>query len=131
MNTNFLNAPNFDLSYRYSIQDSDQGNSRNKFYTHSPRINFDALIFKTLTFRSNFTYNLYKSETSTLNIYRSLDASMAYRKSQDSKWELELKGSNLLNAGSETSSSIGTYFVSTTENFIQPRFVTLRVRYTL
>ncbi|MCK0130049.1 carboxypeptidase-like regulatory domain-containing protein [Flavobacteriaceae bacterium F08102] len=131
VNTNFLTAPNFDLSYRYSIQDSDQGNRRTKFYTHSPRINFDALIFKAFTFRSNFSYNLTKNETETLNIYRSLDASLAYRKDQDSKWELELKGSNLLNAGTESNTSIGTYFVSFTENFIQPRFVTLRVRYTI
>jgi len=131
MNSNFRDAPNFNLSYNYSIQDADQGDSRSKLYTHSPRINFDALIFKVLTFETNFTYSVNKNEESTLNINRSLDMTLAYRKNQDSKWEFELKGSNLLNAGTELRSRIADYYVSYTENFIQPRFVTLRVRYSL
>ena len=32
LRTNFINAPNIDISYRYLIQDNDLGSSRTKFY---------------------------------------------------------------------------------------------------
>ena len=36
LRTNFREAPNFELGYRYSIQDNDQGASRTKFFTKAP-----------------------------------------------------------------------------------------------
>ncbi|MBJ2174783.1 TonB-dependent receptor [Aureibaculum sp. A20] len=131
VNSNFTEAPNFDLSYSLRIADNDQGASRTKYYTHSPSIDFDALLFKKLTFRTEFSYNLYRDENSTLNKYQFWDASLAYRKNNDSKMEYELKATNLLDATSQSQASAGTFSVSSSEYFIQPRYITLRLIYNI
>ncbi len=131
LSSNFRNAPNFEFGYRYSIQNSDQGSSRTKFYTKAPSVEFDALIFKAFTFRTNFSYNNFSDEEKTLNDYEFWDASLAYRKNKDSKWEYEIKASNLLDTKSQNQSSSSAFSVSATEYFIQPRFITFRLRYEL
>jgi len=129
--TNFKTAPNVELSYRHTIQDNDQGATRSKFYTKAPSINFDALIWKVLTFKTEYTYNNFSDEFKTLNSYQFWDASLAYRKNQDSKWEFELKASNLLDTRSQTNSNISSFSTSVTDYYIQPRFLTARVIYSL
>ncbi|MDO6759127.1 TonB-dependent receptor [Tamlana sp. 2_MG-2023] len=129
--TNFREAPNFELGYRYSIQDNDQGTSRTKFYTNAPSINFDALIFKTFTFKTNYSHNRFSDESKTLNTFEFWDASLSYRKNKDSKWEYELKATNLLDTQSQNTSNSNNISVSVTEYYIQPRFVTFRLRYDL
>ncbi|MGZ0015309.1 carboxypeptidase regulatory-like domain-containing protein [Yeosuana sp. AK3] len=131
LGTNFREAPNFEIGYRYTIQDNDQGSSRTKFYTKAPSIEFDALIFKSFTFKSEYTYNNFSDENRTINDYEFWDASLAYKKNKDSKWEYELKASNILDTKSQNTSNAGSISVSATEYFIQPRFVTLRLRYEL
>lgn len=129
--TNFRNAPNFEIAYRYGIQDNDQGFNRTKFYTNSPSISFDALLFKTLTFKTEYTYTNFSNEDRTINSFQFWDASLAYRKNRDSKWELELKASNLLDTKSQNQSSSSAISVSAREYFIQPRYTTFRIRYNL
>lgn len=131
LGTNFREAPNFEIGYRYTIQDNDQGSSRTKFYTKAPSIEFDALIFKSFTFKTEYTYNNFSDENRTINDYEFWDASLAYKKNKDSKWEYELKASNILDTKSQNTSNAGSISVSATEYFIQPRFVTLRLRYEL
>lgn len=129
--TNFKTAPNVEVSYRHTIQDNDQGSTRSKFYTNAPSINFDALIWKVLTFKTEYTYNNFSDEYKTLNSYQFWDASLAYRKDQDSKWEFELKASNLLDTRSQTNSNTSSISTSVTDYYIQPRFLTARVIYSL
>ncbi len=131
LSTNFRNAPNFDFGYRYTIQDNDQGATRSKFFTHAPSVDFDALIFKTLTFRTDYTFNDFRNEDSSINSYEFWNASLAYRKNADSKFEYELKATNLLDTKSQNNTSNGNISVSTTEYFIQPRFITARIIYSL
>ncbi len=129
--TNFKKAPNVEVSYRHTIQDNDQGSTRSKFYTKAPSINFDALIWKVLTFKTEYTYNNFSDEYKTLNSYQFWDASLAYRKGQDSKWEFELKASNLLDTRSQTNSNTSSISTSVTDYYIQPRFLTARIIYSL
>jgi len=131
LRTNFKTAPNVELSYKHTIQDNDQGSTRSKFYTKAPSINFDALIWKVLTFKTDFTYNNFSDEYTTLNSYRFWDASLAYRKDQDSKWEFELKATNLLDTRSQTNSNTSNISTSVTDYYIQPRFLTARIIYSL
>ena len=131
LRTNFREAPNFELGYRYSIQDNDQGTQRTKFYTKAPSVKFDALILKSFTFKTDYTYNNFSDEEKTINSYEFWDASLAYRKDENSKWEYEIKASNLLNTRSQNQSSVSTISVSATEYYIQPRFLTFRIRYEL
>lgn len=129
--TNFRNAPNVELAYRYSISDNDQGQSRTKFYTKAPSVEFDAYIWKKLTFRSDYSYNNFSNEEGTINDYQFLNASLSYRKNEDAKFEYEIKATNLLNARSQNQSNNNAISVSATEYFIQPRFITFRLRYEL
>ena len=131
LRTNFRTAPNVSLGYSYTIADSDQGSSRNKFYTKAPSISFDAYIWDAVTFKTNFSYNEFSNEDSVQNIYKFWDASLAYRKDRDSKWEYEIKTTNLFNTASQSQSSVNDFSVSSTEYFVQPRFLTFRAIYTL
>lgn len=131
LRTNFREAPNVTLGYRYGIQDSDQGSTRTKFFTKTPSVEVDALILKTLTLRTDFAYNNFSNKDRTLNDYKFWNASLAYRKDKDAKLEYAIKATNLLNTKSQSQSSTGNISVSATEYFIQPRFVTFRVIYSL
>ena len=131
LRTNFREAPNVTVGYRYGIQDSDQGSRRSKFYTHTPSLEVDALILKTFTFRTDFSYNNFSNSDKTLNEYEFWNASLSYRKNKDAKLEYAVKATNLLNTKSQSQSNTSNISVSATEYFIQPRFVTFRVIYSL
>lgn len=131
LRTNFKTAPNIEVSYVYGINDNDQGATRNKFFTSAPSVEFDALIFKTLTFRTDYTYNNLSDEDGTLNTFEFLNASLSYRKNKDAKLEYEIKATNLLDTQIQAQSNSNNFSVSSNEYFIQPRFVTFRMIYSL
>ena len=129
--TNFRTAPNLDLSYRYSIQDNNLGQNSTKFYTKSPTIELDALFLKSFTFRTDYSFNDFSDETGTINTFEFWNASLSYRKDEDAKFEYELRATNLLDTRSQNQSNAGNVSVSATEYFIQPRYITFRVRFEL
>ena len=129
--TNFRTAPNLDVSYRYSIQDNNLGENSTKFFTKSPTVELDALFLKSFTFRTDYSYNDFSDEKGTINTFEFWNASLSYRKDEDAKFEYEIKATNLLDTRAQSQSSAGTVSVSATEYFIQPRFITFRVRYEL
>ncbi|MEY8847986.1 carboxypeptidase regulatory-like domain-containing protein [Psychroserpens sp. XS_ASV72] len=131
LRTNFREAPNVEVSYRYGINNNKQGGTNTTFFTHAPTIEFDAYIWKTITFRTDFTYNETRDKSRSLNDNELWNASLSYRKDKDAKMEYELKGTNLLNTQSRFNTSQGNFSVSATEYFIQPRFLTFRVIYSL
>jgi len=132
LSSNFREAPNFEVGYRYTISDNDQGMSRTKFFTKAPSISFDALIFKKFTFKTEYTYNSFTDDADTVdNTWEFWDAFLSYRKDKDAKWEFEVKATNLLNTITQSNSSAGAFSVSASEYFIQPRYLTFRVRYSL
>jgi hypothetical protein len=131
LRTNFKTAPNVELSYAYGISDNDQGATRNKFYTSAPSIDFDALILKSFTFRTDYSYNRLSDEDGKINSFEFWNASLSYRKNKDAKLEYEIKATNLLDTKSQAQSNNSTISVSSTEYFIQPRFVTFRMIYSL
>ncbi|MCK7590378.1 TonB-dependent receptor family protein [Subsaxibacter sp. CAU 1640] len=131
LRTNFKTAPNVELSYEYTISDNDQGSRRNKFFTNAPSIELDALILKTFTFRTDYSYNNLSDEDGTINSFEFWNASLSYRKDKDAKLEYQIKATNLLDINTQSQSSNSNISVSTTDYFIQPRFVTFRLIYSL
>ncbi|SDR69465.1 CarboxypepD_reg-like domain-containing protein [Polaribacter sp. KT25b] len=133
LSTNFTKAPNVSLGYSLSL--SDQNNSSRpatvKGVTNAPSIGFDAYIWNSLTVRSDFSYNEVKQDGVVANSFKIWDATLAYRKDKDAKWEYELVGSNLLATGSRSTVSTSNIAFTVNETFILPRFVSLRVRYQL
>lgn len=131
--TNFTKAPN--VSLRYNLNFNDQSNTARavdiKTISHVPSINFDAYIWNSLTVKSDFSYNETRQEGSVINSFQIWNATLAYRKDRDAKFEYELVGSNLLATGSEVSVNQNIVSFNINERFILPRFVSLRVRYQL
>lgn len=130
LRTNFREAPNVSLRYDYSEQDNDLGTTRTKFVTNAPSIEFDAYLWKSVTFKTDYSYTN-QSNAGNSNSFQNWNASLAYRKDRDAKWEYELIATNLLDIDSQVTNSSTNISVRGTEFFIQPRFVTFRLRYTL
>ena len=129
--TLFKNAPNVEAGMKYSISETNIGSLETKYFTESPFVELDALILKSFTFRTNYSTTKFKDQNAILNNYKFFDASLSYRADQDSKWEFEIRATNLLDTKSQSQSNVSNISVSTTEYFIQPRFITLRLIYTL
>lgn len=129
LRTNFRVAPNLRLRYRYSVTDNNLGTSTTKFITNAPSIDFDAYIWKSVTFKTEYTYTNQSSSVQPSQSFETWDASLAYRKDRDAKWEYEIKATNLLDIDSRIRNSANNLAVFNSETFIQPRFVTFRIRY--
>ena len=65
------------------------------------------------------------------NSFQTWKASVSYRKNKDAKWEYELKATNLLDIDARVTNGANNLSVFSSELFIQPRFVTFRLRYDL
>ena len=131
LRTNFREAPNVSLQYRYSVSENDQGSNTTKFITNAPSIEFDAYIWNSLTFRTDFSYTEQDSGNGDPQSFKTWNASLGYRKNQDAKWEYSLRASNLLDIDSNISNGAGAISVFSSETFVQPRFITFRLTYTL
>ena len=127
--TNFRVAPNISLRYRYSISNNIQGARETKFITKAPSINFDAYIIEKFTLKTNYSYNTQDQVGGKSQSFQLWDFSFAYRKDKDSKWEYELKASNILNISSQIRNSANSVSVFNSSTFIQPRFITFRFIY--
>lgn len=128
--TNFREAPNVRFRYNYTITDNDQGSNFTRFITHAPSVRFDAYIWDALTFITDFTYSEQQTGDAR-DIRKTWDASLRYRKNRDAKWEYSLRASNILNIASNINNGASNISVFSQETFIQPRFITLRLTYTL
>ena len=129
--TLFKNAPNIEAGIKYSVSETNIGSLETKYFTESPFVELDALILKSFTFRTNYSTTKFKDQNTVLNNYKFFDASLSFRTDNESKWEFEVKATNLLDTKSQSQSSVSNISVSTSEYFIQPRFITLRLIYTL
>ena len=131
LRTNFRQAPNVRFRYAYSITENEQGSSSTRFVRNSPSLEFDAYIWDAVTFKTDYTYTNQDDGSGDSVSFQTWDASLAYRKNRDAKWEYEIRASNLLDIDSQVSNGANNLSVFTSETFIQPRLVTFRVIYTL
>ena len=90
-----------------------------------------AYIVEKFTLRSNYSYNVQEQVGANSQSFQIWNASLSYRKDKDSKWEYEAKATNLLNISSQVRNSANTISVFNATTFIQPRFITARVVYSL
>ena len=143
--TFFTNAPSIDFdayiwkaftlksNYSYNTL-SDKTGQLNSFQTWdaslSYRKNKDAR-WEYVTFRTDYTYTNQRAKGGDSDSFETWNASLSYRKDRDAKWEYEVRASNLLNIDSRLSNSANNLFVASSETFIQPRFITFRLRYVL
>ena len=129
--TNYLKAPNVNLRYRYSVSNNIQGSRKTTFVTNSPSIEFDAYIWKSITFRTDYSYTNQSSDDGNSQSFQNWNATLSYRKNNDAQWEYEIKATNLLDIDSQVRNNANNFSVFSSETFIQPRFITFRFVYNL
>ena len=129
--TNFKNAPNFEVGYNRSINNYQNGNSDRTFFTDRPFANLDVKFLKGFTFTADWSYYNYKDKEDTVkNEYSFFEASLRYQK-PESSWEFRLDGTNLLNVDALNNDSFNENFSTTTQYFVMPRIVMFSVKYNL
>ena len=131
LRTNFKKAPNVSLKYKYTVSTNNQGPNETTFYTSAPSIDFDAYIWKSVTLKTDYTYTNQSLRGGNSDNFQTWNASISYRKNRDTKWEFEVVATNLLDIDSKVSNTATNLFVSESRIFIQPRFITFRLRYEL
>ncbi|MCM4151835.1 TonB-dependent receptor [Arenibacter sp. N53] len=129
--TNFRNAPNLELGYRYSVNNYDNGGRATTYYTSSPFAKFDASFLKSFIFTLDYDYYNYRDKENTIdNTYSFLEGNLSYQK-KDSPWEFGIKGTNLLDTSTLNRDSTNELYFTTSSYFIQPRYVLFTVKYDL
>ena len=123
--TNFKVAPNVRLRYRYSLINNNQGNRETQFVVKSPSVEFDAYILEKITLLSEYSYTQ-QDFGDDKQSFQSWDTSITYRKGKDSKWEFQIKATNILNIDKQVRNSANNLSVFNSLTFIQPRFLTCR-----
>ncbi|MBU2949024.1 TonB-dependent receptor [Zobellia uliginosa] len=131
LSTNFKNAPNLELGYRYTVNNYENGNLETTYYTSRPYARFDAAFLKNFIFTVDYDYYNYTDRESTIdNRYSFLESNLTYQK-KDSRWEYGIKGTNLLNTTTLNRDSTNDLFFTTQTYFVQPRYMLFSVKYDL
>ena len=131
LSTNFKNAPNLELGYRYTVNNYENGDLETTFYTSRPYARFDASFLKNFIFTVDYDYYNYTDKEDTItNTYSFLESNLTYQK-KDSRWEYGIKGTNLLNTTTLNRDSTNELYFSTQAYFVQPRYVLFSVIYNI
>ena len=125
--TQFQKLPNLEAAYTINISENPSA----VFTTHSPSITLDYRIIEGLALTSTYTYNDFRSRDGNINnTFDLLTASINYRK-KDSKLEYRISGTNLLNTKSVNRDSFNIVSFSSSQYFVQPRYLIFSLKYNL
>ncbi|AEE18741.1 TonB-dependent receptor [Dokdonia sp. 4H-3-7-5] len=131
--TNFKEAPNFEIGYNFTSTNSDNGVTDRTFFTNRPFANAEWNFGKGFTLGADWSlYNYDDNDDSTEidNMYSFLEANLYYQK-PDSQWEFRIQATNLLNVDTISSNNVNDFTISNTEYFVQPRIAMFTVKYNL
>jgi len=127
--TNLKNLPNIELSYNYSVNDSQI----QTFYVDNPSVTLQYFFLDAFSFTADYDFYHNRNKAKTVDTeYDFLTASLSYQK-KDSKLEYKLSATNLLNTTSLNDSSFNALGGSTnfSSYYVQPRYVVLSLKYSL
>ncbi|BAO54492.1 carboxypeptidase regulatory-like domain-containing protein [Nonlabens marinus] len=127
--SNWQEGINFDVSYRISFQDTDNGTFQNQFTTQAIGLDANWKIGKAIQLVAEYDLNLFDADQGGQN-FDFLEASAFYRE-PDSKWEYKVAATNLLNTEAIVNANFGQVATSVSQDFVLPRYVYLQVRYDL
>ncbi|WP_372753990.1 carboxypeptidase regulatory-like domain-containing protein [Labilibaculum sp.] len=127
--TNFKNAPNLEVGYKYSVNEYNRSGTSTTYYTKRPYAEFDAAFLKNFILTVDYDFYSYTNQDNTIeNEYSFLDADLTYQR-KDSKWEFGIQGENLTNTKSLDKNSESDYSYSSSTYFVQPRYILFRIKY--
>lgn len=125
--TNFKNVPNIELGYSTTINEYNH----TKYYTNTPSATLDYYFLKGFAFVTDYQYYNYFNKDHTINNnYQFLNASLSYQK-KDGKFEYKVGATNLLNTKSLNDNSFNQFTISSSQYFVQPRYLIFSLKYNL
>ena len=131
LGSSFVDAPNLELGYRYTVNNYQTGATESTFFTDRPFAKFDAAFLKGFIFLADYDYYFYRDQDETVrNEFGFLNASLTYQK-PDGKWEYGLYATNLTNNQVINRDNFDDFFFRTSAYVVQPRFVYFKIRYEL
>jgi hypothetical protein len=129
--SNFRKWPNFEVGYRLSLNEYDNGGLQQTFFTHRPYANLDLRFLKDFTMTAEWDYYLYNNETKTVeNKYSFVNANLYYQKGE-SPWEFQIQATNILDTSFINNDSYNEQYNTTSQYLVLPRIVMLVVKYDL
>lgn len=125
--TTFRSLPNIEIGYNYMVQDY----TGRRFFTDKPFARLDYYFLDAFSFNAEYEfYHYYDKDGVQDNQYDFLNASLIYQK-KGGKWEYKLSATNLLNTTSLNDNNFNEFRVSTSQYFVQPRYVIFSLKYNL
>ncbi len=127
--TNLKNLPNIELSYDFSISDSQV----QTFYVDNPSVTLEYFFLDAFSFTADYDFYHNRNKAKTIDTeYDFLTASLSYQK-KDSKLEYKLSATNLLDTKSLNDNSFNALGGSTnfSSYYVQPRYIILSLKYNL
>lgn len=131
ISSNFNNAPNFEIGYSKAINNYNNNGIKNVFFTDRPFANIEIVFLKNFTLVADYEYNYYRSKNKlTKSNYDFLNTNLYYQV-EGSKFEFKISGNNLLNTKSLNQDNFSDYLITTSQYFVQPRFLMFTVKYNI
>ncbi|NMH27230.1 TonB-dependent receptor [Flavobacterium silvaticum] len=125
--TVFKSLPNLEVGYTLTVNDY----TGRRFYTDMPFARLDYYFLDAFSFNADYQFSHYYDREGTQdNKYDFLNASLIYQK-KGSKWEYKLSATNLLNTTSLNDNSFNELRVSTSQYYVQPRYIIFSLKYNI
>lgn len=129
--SNFRDWPNFEVGYRYTQNDYDNGGLEQTFFTNRPYANVNVQFLKDFNFTAEWDYYNYTNDTKTVeNKYSFVNADLYYRQGE-SPWEFAVQATNILDTSFLNNDSFNDQYNTTSQYFVLPRIVMFVVKYDL
>ena len=129
--SNFRDWPNFEVGYRLTVNQYDNGGLEQTFYTQRPYANMDINFLKHFSLNATWDYYNYTNDGNTIdNTYSFLNSTLYYQKG-DSPWEFSIQATNILDTEFTNNDSFNEQFNTTSQYFVLPRIVMFVVKYDL
>ncbi|NNM24360.1 MAG: outer membrane beta-barrel protein [Flavobacteriaceae bacterium] len=131
MRSSFREWPNFEVGYRFTVNNYDNGGLEQTFYTNQPFANIDVNFLKHFTLTANWDFYNYTDKADTIkNEYSFVNATLYYQKGE-SPWEFSIQATNILNTEFTNNDSFNDQFNTTNQYFVLPRITMFVVKYDL
>ena len=130
LSTTLFDRTWLDLGYNLSFNSYKGNNVSNRTENHRPYAQLSLRFLKDFTFKSDYQYNAYRTDTGQQNTFDMLNAELRFRK-EGSPWEFSVEGMNLLNTTALRNDAFTQSLISINASFIQKRYWLFSIMYDL
>jgi len=131
LGTNFKEWPNLEIGYQQTHNKFEFDKTEDAYTTHRPFANLEIIFLKNFTLTADYSYYQYKNNSGSINNTYAFLSSNLYYQQGDSKWEFKLAATNLLDTNTINEDSFSDLYTSSSQYFVQPRYMVLSVKYNL